>query len=226
MRQAFRLLDLFCGAGGAAMGYARAGFEVMGIDSAPQPRYPFLFVQSDAIDWLRAHGRDAARHFDAVHASPPCQLYTRARALRTRKRAHPDFIGTVRDLLRATGLPYVIENVPGAPLDAPVQVCATVVAPQLALDWELQRHRLFESNVPLCGSGCRHSARPTISVVGHGATKATRTRLGRNPGIAEKRQAMGIDWMNRGELSEAIPPAYTEFIGAQLRGYIERTARA
>jgi DNA (cytosine-5)-methyltransferase 1 len=221
-----RLLDLFCGAGGAAMGYHRAGFDVVGVDIKPQPHYQFEFIQADALEFLRERLVDnLGWRFDAIHASPPCQAYTRAGALRTNKRDHPELIRPTRELLKATGLPYVIENVPGAPLRNPVQLCNTGFFPRgNGLDWELQRHRLFEANFPLIGVGCHHTSLPTISVVGHGATKATRTRLGRNPAIAEKRRAMGIGWMNRDELSEAIPPCYTEWIGDQLLDHIQRVA--
>ena len=200
------------------MGYHRAGFEVVGVDILPQPHYPFEFHRGDALWMLESF----LGYIDVIHASPPCQAYTRARSFRTAKLNHPDLIGPTRELLGATGLPWVIENVPGAPLIDPVQICATGF-PSLSAywrDWELQRHRLFESNVGIYGTPCHHSGKPTISVVGHGATKATRSRLGRNPRINEKRSAMGIDWMNRDELSEAIPPAYTEFIGAQLLAHI------
>ena len=211
------------------MGYHRAGFDVVGVDINPQPNYPFEFHQGDALRVLDWGDFPVGEYFDATHASPPCQAYTRAGALRTDKREHPDLIGPVRELLRTIGLPYVIENVPGAPLVDPVQVCMTGLHgfnPGRMLDWELQRHRLFESNVPLVGTRCSHSDKPTISVVGHGATKATRERLGRNPSIAEKRQAMGIDWMNRDELSEAIPPAYTEWIGVQFVKHVQADVAA
>lgn len=216
-----RLLDLFCGAGGAAMGYHRAGFDVVGVDIKPQPHYPFEFVQADALEYVETaisyarkqfNWRDGALlGFDVIHASPPCQAYTRAGALRTVRIDHPDLIGPTRELLKATGLPYVIENVPGSPLYGAVQLCGTSFGLGWS-DWELQRHRWFEATFPLRPTGCFHSL-PAISVVGHGATKATRERLGRNPKIAEKRAAMGIDWMNRDELSEAIPPIYTEYVG-------------
>jgi DNA (cytosine-5)-methyltransferase 1 len=125
-----------------------------------------------------------------------------------------------RELLKATGLPWVIENVPRAPLYGAVQLCGTAFGLG-GPDWDLQRHRLFECSFPLRPTGCFHD-KPAISVVGHGATKATRERLGRNPLIAEKRAAMGIDWMNRDELSEAIPPVYTEYVGAQLLAHIRK----
>lgn len=208
-----RLLDLYCGAGGAGMGYSLAGFDVIGVDLHPQPRYPFDFVQADALD-IEAYAELVGR-IDAVHASPPCQAYTRAGALRTNRADHPRLIEPTRALLRALGLPYVIENVPGAPLLDPVQLCGTSFG--LGGDgWELQRHRLFETSFHARGTACAHRL-PAISIVGHGATKATRERLGRNPRIAEKRAAMGIKWTNRDELSEAIPPAYTNHIGRQLR---------
>lgn len=222
-----RLLDLFCGAGGAAAGYHRAGFEVVGVDIMPQPNYPFEFIQEDALWFLRCgHYRGwSLSDFDAIHASPPCQLHTRARALRTVKIDHPDLIGPTRKLLEETGLPYIIENVPGAPLISPVQLCGTAFGLG-GPDWDLQRHRLFEASFPILRLGaCRHRL-PAISVVGHGATKATRERLGRNPVIAEKRAAMGIDWMNRDELSEAIPPAYTEWVGYQLLSHIREEVAA
>ncbi len=227
-----RLLDLFCGAGGAAVGYHRAGFDVVGVDIKPQPNYPGDFIQADAIEFLetaitfagKQYDAQPLESFDAIHASPPCQAYTRARALRVDKIEHPDLIGPTRELLKRTGLPYVIENVPGAPLHNPVQLCGTAFGLGWS-DWELQRHRLFETTFPLRSPGCFHSL-PAISVVGHGATKATRTRLGRNPRIAEKRAAMGIDWMNRDELSEAIPPVYTEYVGNWLLDHIAQEIAA
>jgi DNA (cytosine-5)-methyltransferase 1 len=210
------------------MGYHRAGFEVVGVDIAPQPNYPFAFYKGDALETvglmldLELWGLD---EFDAIHASPPCQAYTRAGALRTVKLDHPDLIAPTRELLKATGLPYVIENVPGSPLINPVQLCGTfwgLGGP----GWELQRHRGFEASFPILGLGaCRHRL-PAISVVGHGATKATRERLGRNPTIAEKRAAMGIDWTNRDELSEAIPPVYTEYVGRQLLAHVRQGVAA
>lgn len=221
-----RLLDLFCGAGGASVGYQWAGFEVVGVDIKAQPNYPFEFIQADALDYL-TRGTLGVDEFDAIHASPPCQAYTRAGALRTTKKDHPNLIGPTRELLEATGLPYVIENVPGAPLRDPVQICNTGFYPRgNGLDWELQRHRLFEANFRLAGTGCFHTGKPAISVVGHGATKSTRERLGRNPVIAEKRRAMGIWWMNRDELSEAIPLIYTEFVGMQLMAHLRRNRAA
>lgn len=202
-----KLLDLFSGAGGCSAGYAAAGFTVTGVDIAPHPSYPFEFVQADVLDVLA--DRDYLAQFDAFAASPPCQAYTRARKLRGN--SHPDFIPPTREALAATGKPYVIENVPGAPLISPVEYCGAMF-PGL----RTYRHRLFESNVPLTP--------PT-----HPEHVARTTKMGRPPqpgefmhvvghfsGVAQARVAMGIDWMGQDDLREAVPPAYTEHIGRQV----------
>jgi DNA (cytosine-5)-methyltransferase 1 len=210
-----RLLDAFCGAGGAGMGYHRAGFDVTGVDIKPQPRYPFAFHQGDALDFIREHGHE----FDCIHASPPCQKYSVANNIHKRS-DHPDLLGPTRDALNATGLPWVIENVPGAPMQNYVVVCG------LSLGCNVKRHRWFESNVLLFGTTCGDHSGDWLLVFGH--TVLTRGKTvgranGGGPTIRRKhvgtdrgREAMGIDWMNRDELSEAIPPAYTHFIGDQL----------
>lgn len=207
-----KLLDLYCGAGGAAMGYRVAGWEIVGVDAAPQPRFPFEFVQGDAIAFLEAGG---ARGFDAVHASPPCQRYSSA----TRRHgaeivdAHPELIAPTRELLLETGLPYVIENVPGAPLLGELLLCGSMFG------LEVRRHRIFEGAVPmLAPAGCDHS-RPAVPVYGHSGAGVNRGRereLGRSNGVDDWRRAMGIPWMIGEELAEAIPPAYTAYIGEQL----------
>ena len=218
-----RLLDLFCGAGGAAMGYHRAGFEVVGVDISPQPNYPFEFVQGDAIDvlhdLLNLSGPYAC---DTIHASPPCQHYSQMSKCRPGlAETYPDLIAPTRGLLRATGLPYVIENVVGAPLDNPVMICGS------GLGMKLQRHRLFESNVALWGVPCAHGQNAWNDAYGH----ATGRKKRRVPVIGEWRikkhlqdEAMGIDWMTLEELSEAIPPAYTEHIGRQVIEALEAAA--
>jgi DNA (cytosine-5)-methyltransferase 1 len=203
-----RLLDLFCGAGGAAMGYHRAGFDVVGVDIAPQPNYPFEFYQGDALEC----GSDVG--YDAIHASPPCQQFSQMSKCRPGLAAtYPNHVPATRELLRATGLPYVIENVVGAPLENPIMICGS------GLGLTLQRHRLFESNVALWGVPCIHGANAWNPDYGH-ATGRKRRRV---PVIGEWRirkelqdEAMGIDWMTLPELSEALPPAYTEHIGRQL----------
>lgn len=213
-----RLLDLFCGAGGAAMGYHRAGFDVIGVDINPQPNYPFKFIQGDALDV--ANG--GLPTFAAVHASPPCQRYSTMTADVDK---HPDLVGPIRELLVASGLPYVIENVPQAPLVGPVTLCGS------AFGLRVRRHRAFESNAALIGTECYHAeqGRP-VGVYGQhpdrrqhfrpdGTQRGTKaTTLGHG------RRAMGIDWMTWPELAESIPPAYTEYIGRQLLDAMERAA--
>ena len=209
-----RLLDLFCGAGGAGMGYSRAGFEVVGVDIKPQRHYPFEFHQADALEFLREHGHE----FDAIHASPPCQAYTIS-GMNARRDGieYPDLVAATRELLEATGKPWVIENVPGAPIRADFTLCGC----QFGIK-QLRRSRLFETSwhgfemmKPCCHT------EPAISVVGHGTTSWTKKRLGRNVSVEEKRSLMGIDWMNREQLAQAIPPCYTEFIGRRLLAEVQ-----
>ena len=210
-----RLLDLFCGAGGAGMGYRRAGFDVTGVDIAPQPRYPFAFVEGDALAYVAAHGHE----YDAIHASPPCQAHSITAAIW--RREHPDLIPATRAALVTAGRPYIIENVVGAPLHQPVMLCGTMFG------LRVYRHRLFEMNwfllvpphgrhrAPCAEVGRRPLPHEWITVAGHFAD------------LAAARRAMGIDWMTRDELSQAIPPAYAEIIGAALlRHLAERAAVA
>lgn len=203
-----RLLDLFCCAGGAGMGYSRAGFEVVGVDIAAQPRYPFEFVQADAIEFVKEHGHE----FDAIHASPPCQAYTNAQKIM--RNDHPELLEPTRAALNATGLPWVIENVPGAPLIEPIELCGGMFG------LRTYRHRLFESSHALTAPAHRTHT--------HKVTKMGRPPrpdefmhvVGNFSGVAQARKAMGIGWMVRDELREAIPPAYTEYIGKQLMKHV------
>lgn len=211
-----RLLDLFCCAGGAAMGYHRAGFEVVGVDINPQPRYPLEFHQGDALHYLAEHWQS----FDAVHASPPCQSYTPLGALHPHK-TYPDLVGATRSLLELVNLPYVIENVMAAPLDKArsVTLCGGM------FDLRTYRHRRFES--PLTLSAPAHPPHVVRT-----ATKQRRAKwdLGWHVSITGDvgtyvgPEAMGIDWMNGNELCEAIPHAYTEFIGKQLLEHLRQVA--
>lgn len=212
-----RLLDLFCGAGGAGMGYHRAGFDVVGVDLADQPNYPFQFIRADALPLLESGfwGYETAcwRPFDAIHASPPCQRYSLATGFHPDARDdHPDLIDPTRAWLEQTGLPYVIENVPGAPLRRDLVLCGEMFG------LRVHRHRWFE-----CGgwTPMRLQHQPH-------RLRGARTNCETGPGIArwisghyadhaDASEAMGIDWMTRDELREAIPPSYTEFIGGQLR---------
>lgn len=225
-----RLLDLFCGAGGAAMGYHRAGFEVVGVDIKPQPHYPFEFHQADALTYPLEGG-------DVIHASPPCQRYTSLKAMWNRME-HPDLVAPTRALLIESGLPWVIENVPGAPLINPITLCGSMF--RLGCDGaELRRHRIFETSFPVlidlqCQHGWSGKDSAVIGVYGHagGYSNAQRycvigvcgghgrdrrrRKNGQHFPTAQRKEAMGIDWMTGQELSQAIPPAYTEFIGKQL----------
>lgn len=198
-----RLLDLFCGAGGAAMGYHRAGFEVVGVDLKPQPRFPFEFHQADALTYPLGG-------FDVVHASPPCQSYSYMSACRPGlSGTYPDLIEAVRERLDNSGLPYVIENVPNAPLRADATLCGHMFG------LELYRHRVFESNRPLAEPEHPRHIKPG-GRAGHWKPGEVISVAGNFAPAAVARKAMGIHWMNRAELGESIPPAYTRHIGAQL----------
>lgn len=184
------------------MGLRRAGFSVFGVDIAPQPRFPFHFIEADVM-WSGSR-IIAESEFDFIWASPPCQAYTMAQRLRGND--HPDLIEPVRAMLKASGVPYCIENVPGAPLINPVELCGAMFG------LRTYRHRLFECSFPILSPP-------------HPPHDAKVTKMGRRPiagefmhvvgnfsGAAEARAAMGIDWMNRDELAESIPPAFSEFI--------------
>lgn len=212
-----RILDLFCCAGGAAVGYARAGFEVVGVDINPQPCYPFAFIQGDAV------AADFSG-FDAIHASPPCQRHTDL--ARQNKREYPCFIAPIRERLIASGLPYVIENVEGAPLLDPVMLCGTMFPGEL----RVIRHRLFETNWPL--NAPEHGVHPLVYTLDkrkphYGKLSEwfspVQVTGGGNCSKAAAADAMGIDWMLKTEMNEAIPPAYTEFIGRQLLEHVDAT---
>lgn len=220
-----RLLDTYCGAGGAAKGYQRAGFHVTGVDINPQPNYcGDTFVQGDAVEFIKEHGHE----FDAHHASPPCQdgsTLTQG----NRQRAgwtddHVDWIASTRDALRATGLPFVIENVPGnrRRLIEPIRLCGEMFGLAVirhrffeAGGWRLEepKHKKHRGRV----SGMRHSewfTGPYFQVYGDGGGKGT---------VAEWQQAMGIYWTDvRKEIAEAIPPVYAQFVGTQLMWHLSR----
>jgi len=217
------------------MGYYRAGFEVVGVDIKPQPHYPFEFHQADAL----AYPLDG---FEAYHASPPCQAFTTLRAI-WNSREHPDLVAPARDSLLQTGKPWVMENVMGAPFLAPIILCGTMF--KLGCEGaELWRHRLFETSFPLmspcsCQHGWSGKSSAVIGVYGHsGGYSASqrycvigvygghgrdrrRRKNGQHFSTALRSQAMGIDWMNGTELSQAIPPAYTEYIGKHLMEVME-----
>jgi DNA (cytosine-5)-methyltransferase 1 len=201
-----RLLDLFCGAGGASMGYHRAGFDVTGVDLHPQKNYPFPFVQYDAIDYLMEEGW----RFDAVHASPPCQRYSTMSSCRPGlSEDYPDLVDPTRELLEELRRPWVIENVPGSPLKNPIILCGHMFG------LELYRHRLFETSFDITAPDHPEHVIPA-SKAGHWTPGTIMSISGHIAPVAKAREVMGIDWTNREELAEAIPPAYTKFIGSQL----------
>ena len=209
-----RLLDLFCCAGGAGVGYSRVGFEVVGVDITPQPNYPLPFIQADA---LTLDPKFIAL-FDAIHASPPCQSYSDLAKRNGNADSWPRLIDPVREMLIRSGLPYIIENVDGAPLLNPVVLCGTMFRGLRVL-----RHRLFETNFPVLAPP--HGRHPRCHTMDkrkshYGKTDDMRDFVSVNGGgncsVAAARDAMGIEWMNKSELNEAIPPIYTQFIGEQL----------
>ena len=214
-----RLLDLFCCAGGAGEGYRRAGFDVTGVDIEPQPNNPHTFIQANALEYLAAHGSE----YDAIHASPPCQGYSNLKAMHPGKE-YPMLIEPVRELLKSIGKPYVIENVEGAPLQEysdlfgnhGVVLCGSMFG--LGVDSGfLRRHRIFETSFPLPQPACNHRG-PAVGVYGHGGHTGKHRMLYRKEAAA----AMKIDWMNRDEMCQAIPPAYTEFIGRYLLAQVKQ----
>ncbi|MFD6153556.1 class I SAM-dependent methyltransferase [Streptomyces sp. NPDC060243] len=203
-----RVLDLFCCQGGASAGYASAGCEVTGVDLTPQPRYPFGFVQADALAFVREHGSD----FDFIHASPPCQRYTLAQ--RIQNRTHPDLIAPVRAVLEATGRPWVIENVEEAALELrdPVTLCAA------AFGMRTYRHRLFETGGGFTFTPPRHPEHlaPLTKMGRPRAAGHFAHYVGNFSGVQDARDDMGVGWMNRDGIRECIPPAYTRHIAHAL----------
>ena len=202
------------------MGYHRAGFEVIGVDISPHPNYPFSFVHGDALEYLKEHGHK----FDVIHASPPCQHYSKARSLSAARNGgkygeHPDLVGPVREMLKRIGKPYIIENVAGAPLENPISLYGS----QFGL--KTQRHRRFECSFPVetaslppfkkmqtpsAGNGCGPDG--SISICGSGGVRGLTSKTI----LTTWSDALGgVDWMTRQEMAECVPPAYTEFIGRQ-----------
>jgi DNA (cytosine-5)-methyltransferase 1 len=193
------------------MGYYQAGFTVTGIDLKHGKRYPFTYIRGDVMDYVQ--DLDFLRGFDLIHASPPCQTFSATKHLRVaqgKSTDKQDLIEDVRDALELSEKPYIIENVPGAPLVDPILLCGS------AFDLKVRRHRLFESSMKLTGTTCNHKAqgRPVgiygsmrDEIPGGGHTAKT---------MAQANEAMGIDWMLWGELVEAIPPAYTAHVGRQM----------
>ncbi len=211
-----KCVDLFCGAGGASMGYHQAGFAVTGVDLNAQPRYPFPFIQADALSLSRGF----LAGFDFIHASPPCQAHT---ALKTMHNALPHdakMIERTRRALMGTGKPWVIENVVGAPLRDPVMLCGSMFGLQTEGGAQLHRHRIFEASFPLTAPRCDHRADADVIGIYGGHYRNRSRAAGKNreaPDFtaADGRTAMQIDWMTGVEISQAIPPAYSRWIAEQ-----------
>lgn len=213
MSEKFKLLDLYCCGGGASHGYELAGFEVTGIDINPQPKYKGAFFQSDAIQYLIENWRN----FDAIHASPPCQAYSlSSMQFRKKGKRYVDLISATREALLQTGLPYVIENVPGSPLINPIQLCGSM------FNMQSYRHRLFESNIALTAPmhpehinvnakmGRKPKVGEFIQYVGHFS------------GVKKVQDMTGLHWLGQGELAQSIPPQYTKYIGGQLIKHLQK----
>jgi len=208
-----KLLDLFCRAGGASMGYHRAGFEVTGVDKGNHAKYyPFEYRRGDAIEFLKNHGHK----YDVIAGSPPCQKHSKCQRIQGRE--HPDFITPMREVCLALGKPYIIENVEDAreELRNPVELCGCMF-PGL----NVYRPRLFESNFPIFAPA--HSAHDEPQVkMGRPPRPGHRMHVvGNFSGVEQARLAMGISWMVRDDLREAIPPVYAEYIGRQLRSALD-----
>jgi len=208
-----KLLDLFCGAGGASVGYNRAGFDVSGVDINPQPNYPFRFYQADALTF-------PLDGFDIIHASPPCQKFTYVNHyLRDRGKLYPDYISPIRSRLKESKKIYIIENVGTAGLKGAFKLCGS------SFGLDVRRHRFFECPILILVPQCNHkSQKPRFKTLDWKRRK--KNRLACVVGVHGSTQykgdyenrcaAMGIDWMTNAELVNAIPPAYTQFIGEKL----------
>lgn len=218
-RKKLKVLDLFCGAGGASQGLHDAGFDVVGVDIVPQKRYPFPFIQADAT-------QVSFRGFDFIWASPPCQRFSDLAHRNGNAHDHPDYIELMRNRLRSSGAAYVIENVEGAPLNNPVMLCGTMFSGLRVL-----RHRVFEANFPIPVPA--HGRHPLVHTLDkrknhYGKTDEMKNFVqvtgGGNSTLAAARDAMQIDWMSKDEINEAIPPAYSKHIGLAAIAHIRSQA--
>lgn len=217
------IVDLFCCGGGAAVGYHRAGFDVIGVDIIRQPEYPFAFHLGDALTF------PIPAAAVAIHASPPCKAHTQMRTFAGGTPpalfdVHPDLVAPTRDRLRQLGLPYIIENVEGAPLENPVVLCGSMFG------LRVRRHRLFEASFPIPAPSCNHRAQgPVVGVYGNGGAWDSTNRAGgggKKVVGKDAADAMGITHTHTQRLlAQAIPPAYTHHIGLALLAHLELTTR-
>lgn len=206
-----KVLDICCKAGGTSMGYYRAGFEVVGVDIEPQPKFPFKFIQADGLKFLAEH----AHEYDLISVSPPCQEYSKStEQWKKEGREYPDLISDFRKLLTESGKPYVIENVPGAPLINPIFLNGAMFG------LFVHRPRYFECNFPVIQPWMPVVPRPVK--MGRPVKEGDYIQpVGHFSGVPYARRQMQIDWMGVHELAQAIPPAYTEYIGRQFIAYTE-----
>ncbi len=203
----YRLLDLYCCGGGAGYGYEQSGFDVTGVDKYPQPKHRGKFILSDAIEYLKAHWHE----YDAVHASPPCQAYSMA-SMQFRKagKEYVDLIEPTRKALIETGLPYVIENVPGSPLINPIELCGAMFG------MKTYRHRLFESNIDLIAPYHPEHIAPNAKMGRPPKENEFVQYVGHFSGVRMVQKMTGLHWLGQVELAQSIPPQYTKYIGEQL----------
>lgn len=239
-KRVFNMVDLFSGAGGTAMGFWQAApFNIVGVDKQEQPHYPFTFRRDDAMELLSKRVDVFKNWADVVNVAPPCQGYSITSSLHNYE--YPLLITPIRELLTAIDIPYVIENVEEARWDMkdPIMLCGS------SFGLRVRRHRLFESNMPLKGLPCDHrwqdEHRPYRIHVSAGRNKDGWRKSGIQPvhgsghnhpssntpdeitshrSLFYKSVAMGIDWMSNEEINQAIPPAYTRYLGGQVYDYL------
>lgn len=218
-----RLLDLYCCQGGASHGYTLAGFDVTGVDLSPQPRYPYPFRQSDALAFLRANHE----HFDAFHASPPCQDHSTLAHVQGPHGTGYLLAETIHTLAHLAGdRPWTVENVDGASSRAVMPGAVTLCGRALGIP-ALRRHRLFVSNTPLTAPPCPSHPRGTVlGVYGHLRRSARRGADGRGTkaGLDQARTMFGMPWADGPGLAQAIPARYAEHIGTQLMGKLRSSS--
>lgn len=204
------VLDAFCCQGGASMGYYLAGFDVVGVDLHPQPRYPFRFIQADAVEFIARHGAD----FDLVVGSPPCQRYTLAQRIQGRE--HPDLIGPTREAMESTGRPWVIENVEdaGPHMRDPVTLCGAMFG------LHTYRHRLFEASFPVAVPLHPRHIHPTVKMGRPLQEGDWYHAVGNFSNVPYVRADMGVPWMTRDGIRECIPPSFARSIGEQVTAHI------
>lgn len=205
-----RILDLFCGEGGASMGLHRAfpNAEITGVDNKKMARYPFTFVHADAMTY-------PLDGYDFIWASPPCQRYSRMFNMPQHRADHPDLVDAIRQRLLLSGAAYCIENVEGSPVRRDYMLCGSMFGLKSSEERQLRRHRVFEvSFTPQTQLKCNHQGK-AVGVYGHGRAGHEDQRH-RTAAAAEAKVLLGIDWMCRDAMAQAVPPAYSEFIGREL----------